>query len=167
MIIDLSSFFDKTTLSMEINETLDLDCIDVNGRDIYFTEPVKITGKIYKVSNDMILEGKIKYKYKENCARCLKEFEKEIYTDLSGKLVEESKAEEDRDDEEAIPFKDKKLNLKNAIVSQIILSFPMKSICKADCKGLCPMCGKNLNKGECDCEVDDIDPRMAKLKELL
>lgn len=167
MIIDLSSFLDETTLSMEIDETLDLDCIDVNGRDIYFIEPIKITGKIYKVSGDMILEGNINYKYKENCARCLKEFEREIDTVLSGKLVEGFKAEEDSDDEDIILIKEEKLDLKDAIISQIILSFPMKSICKTNCKGLCPICGKDLNEGKCDCKVDDIDPRMAKLKELL
>lgn len=166
MIIDLSSFFDKTVLSMEIDEALELNCVDINGRDVYFTEPIKITGKIYKVSEDLILEGNINYKYKENCARCLKEFEKEVNTVLSGKLVEKSKVEEDID-EEVIFYSEKKLNIKDSVIGQIILSFPMKSICKTDCKGLCPMCGKDLNDGNCDCKVDNIDPRMAKLKELL
>lgn len=48
-----------------------------------------------------------------------------------------------------------------------MLETPMQPICKPDCKGLCVECGQNLNEAECDCEVDDIDPRMAALKALL
>jgi uncharacterized protein len=43
---------------------------------------------------------------------------------------------------------------------------PTKRLCSEDCKGLCPYCGKDLNEGRCDCEVDEIDPRFEVLKKL-
>jgi uncharacterized protein len=49
----------------------------------------------------------------------------------------------------------------------VIVSTPMRVLCRYDCEGICPTCGKNLNEGMCDCEVDDIDPRMAALRTLL
>jgi len=49
----------------------------------------------------------------------------------------------------------------------LLLDTPTAPLCKPDCAGLCPMCGENLNHGQCDCETDAIDPRMAKLKDLL
>jgi uncharacterized protein len=43
------------------------------------------------------------------------------------------------------------VELDDEIRQEIILDYPMKIICKAECKGLCPNCGQNLNTGECDC----------------
>ncbi len=48
-----------------------------------------------------------------------------------------------------------------------LLEIPMKPICGEDCQGLCMVCGQNLNEADCDCEDDDIDPRLIKLRSLL
>ena len=48
-----------------------------------------------------------------------------------------------------------------------ILALPIRPLCKSDCAGLCQECGQNLNEADCGCETDDIDPRFAKLRELL
>jgi DUF177 domain-containing protein len=42
----------------------------------------------------------------------------------------------------------------------------MKPLCRADCQGLCPVCGTNLNKGTCSCKREWEDPRLAALKKL-
>ncbi len=49
----------------------------------------------------------------------------------------------------------------------LLLDTPTTPLCKPDCAGLCPICGENLNHGQCDCEPEAIDPRLAKLKDLL
>jgi len=48
-----------------------------------------------------------------------------------------------------------------------ILGIPLHPLCRPGCRGLCSQCGQNLNKGECDCQTDKIDPRLAILKDLL
>ncbi len=48
-----------------------------------------------------------------------------------------------------------------------LIAAPMQPLCRPDCQGLCMECGQNLNEADCGCEADDIDPRLAKLKELL
>ena len=58
------------------------------------------------------------------------------------------------------------LDLTEAIRQYTLLAVPMKTVCKKDCSGLCPTCGKNLNEGKCDCPTQDIDPRWSKLAEL-
>ena len=58
------------------------------------------------------------------------------------------------------------LDLKEAIRQNALLAVPMKPLCRADCAGLCQICGKDLNKGNCDCAKDNIDPRWSKLIEL-
>ena len=49
----------------------------------------------------------------------------------------------------------------------IILSLPYRFLCREDCKGLCPVCGKNLNTGSCGCRSGKVDPRLEILKKLI
>ena len=60
-----------------------------------------------------------------------------------------------------------KLDLNELVYSEVIVSLPMKHLCKDDCKGICVKCGKNLNEGRCDCPEKEIDPRLSALAELL
>jgi uncharacterized protein len=52
------------------------------------------------------------------------------------------------------------------LAEQVLLAIPMKTICRSDCKGLCPHCGTNLNSDECRCESHAGDPRLAPLARL-
>lgn len=56
------------------------------------------------------------------------------------------------------------INLNPILRDLVIVSTPMQILCRPDCKGLCPRCGTDLNQGQCDCEIDDVDPRLAVLK---
>jgi uncharacterized protein len=58
------------------------------------------------------------------------------------------------------------LDLTDAVRQYALLNIPIKALCKKDCVGLCPTCGKNLNEGKCRCPKDKIDPRWSKLAEL-
>ena len=49
----------------------------------------------------------------------------------------------------------------------VILELPMRFLCSEDCKGLCPLCGANLNRGPCACGDREQDPRWEPLKKLL
>ena len=49
---------------------------------------------------------------------------------------------------------------------EILMNWPMQVLCKEDCKGLCPSCGANLNLTTCDCDSTDLDPRMAKIRDV-
>jgi len=58
------------------------------------------------------------------------------------------------------------LDITEAVRQYFLLAIPMKPLCKKDCAGLCPTCGKNLNQGKCDCPAQNTDPRWAKLADL-
>ena len=59
------------------------------------------------------------------------------------------------------------LDLGEAIRQYAQLVIPMKPLCRQDCAGLCPKCGKNLNEGPCACPAEETDPRWAKLTQLM
>lgn len=172
MKINLSRLLlDRQDYNIEINNSVNISCIESKRGNIFLKEPLKIKGNIYKVDNDLFLDAKLVYTYNETCSRCLKEFYNTIETRLYGKLLEKNRnsfnlnIEEDKE-EPTIFYDGNNLDLLKAIEDAVILSLPMKPLCDENCKGLCPICGKNLNDGECDCNIDDIDPRLAKLKEL-
>lgn len=58
------------------------------------------------------------------------------------------------------------LLLEDALREQVLLALPLKVICREDCKGLCPLCGSNLNAEQCSCAEPVEDPRWAALKDI-
>jgi uncharacterized protein len=58
------------------------------------------------------------------------------------------------------------LLLEDVLREQVLLAVPLKAICREDCKGLCPHCGKNLNLAQCSCEEPVEDLRWSGLREL-
>jgi uncharacterized protein len=100
------------------------------------------------------------------CDRCLApvpvridlEFERDVYSP-------EVDAGDDAEDNLDI-MAGYQLNVENLVFNEILMNWPMKVLCKADCKGICKMCGKNLNLGECGCDTFVPDPRMAVIKDI-
>lgn len=168
MKINLSRLLDRTVYKIDFDQTMELSEVIVNQRQLKLVSPVRIKGDVYKTDDGTYLSAHVIYEYSENCARCLKEFTNRIQTVLSGRLMEKSKSFEQQNDEELIIYYDgDEVELKEHVIAAVLLSLPMKSVCDEACKGLCPHCGEDLNEGQCDCLVEDIDPRLAKLKELL
>jgi len=58
------------------------------------------------------------------------------------------------------------LLLEDVMREQVLLAVPIKTVCREDCKGLCPHCGQNRNQGSCDCAVQESDPRWDALRGL-
>jgi len=58
------------------------------------------------------------------------------------------------------------IDLQPFIYDQVVLAIPMQPLCRPECAGLCPVCGSNRNEVSCTCEVAEIDPRFALLKQL-
>ena len=167
MIIDLSSFLDDTNELLHFEGSLEIDSSDLTERDIVIVEPVNFTGDIFKVDGNKEISIKISYTYNENCHRCLKSTTNEIGTILSGKLVNTKDNIENDEAEgydELFYYEKERLNIREYIINQVILSVPMKSLCSLECKGLCITCGADLNNAECNCIKENIDPRFEKLK---
>lgn len=59
------------------------------------------------------------------------------------------------------------IDLTEGLRQSVILSLPSKLLCRGNCRGLCPRCGRDLNKGDCDCGGEEIDPRFETLRPLL
>ena len=54
------------------------------------------------------------------------------------------------------------IDVDELILNEILVNFPAKILCQEDCKGICPVCGKNRNLEPCQCDDTVLDPRMAQ-----
>lgn len=122
---------------VDIEENLEPASLNLETEQTHFSEGLKVRARLEKDGDILTVNCSVKGTKRQICSRCLSEFdipiEKEInfVYELSG--------------EYAIELDDK-------IKDEIILDYPLKILCKPDCKGLCPRCGKNLNEGPCGCE---------------
>ncbi len=58
------------------------------------------------------------------------------------------------------------LDVDKLLYNEILVGWPMKILCSEDCKGICNVCGQNLNEGTCDCEDTSLDPRMSVIRDV-
>ena len=100
------------------------------------------------------------------CDRCLREVKVTLPLSLAYRF-DMKLTEEELLKEEDVPCIDgTELDVDALIYAQILMDWPMKVLCREDCKGLCPRCGKNLNEGPCGCEEEPKDPRMAAISDI-
>ena len=164
MLIDLKKYFSGENISQRIDYTIDLSAVEMDGYRPFVT-PVQVVGDIRAFASSAELHVTVSYAFSMPCNRCLTETRKELSHSISHVLVNKLNDEEDFDD--YIVVQGDTLDLDELIYSDIILLTPSKYVCKEDCRGLCPTCGKNLNEGGCACQKQQTDPRLEALRQLL
>ena len=106
----------------------------------------------------------VSFEYSAPCDRCGEETITPFVRSFDHTVVQSLVGDNEDDYLEAPDFT---LDLDSPVTADILLDLPSKHLCKEDCKGLCPKCGKNLNHGDCGCDLREIDPRLEALKKLL
>jgi uncharacterized protein len=82
---------------------------------------------------------------------------------LDMKLANEERSE---DLEEQAYLNGMDLDVDQLVRLEVLMGWPLKVLCREDCKGICDRCGKNLNDGACDCDDSPKDPRMAAISDI-
>lgn len=134
--------------------------------DVEFTSAAHVSGSLSGDVRSMFLKCDISVGYKTHCARCFCDVESVFETDILKPVALKGALEDEEDDEYLIAEK-AALDLYIPVMDAVILEFPMRVICRDDCRGLCSKCGKDLNEGDCGCDTREIDPRLEVLRQLL
>ena len=101
------------------------------------------------------------------CDRCAKDVDVTVGIDYDNEIDANTTAEERIADLDEQPYIDgPNLDIDGLVRNEMILNLPLKVLCREDCKGVCPKCGRDLNEGACDCEQGSPDPRMAAILEI-
>lgn len=162
MVIDVSELFSNKNKRKELHLDLEKDKFFYDNEFIQFSKPVKAHLILKSIDDEIDLTGSMEMELLLACSRCLETFSYSIHIELNERLSKTLKSE----DEDIIFIENDRLDLNEIMENNIISMLPIKKLCSKDCKGLCHHCGINLNHSTCKCIIDDVDPRLAKLKEL-
>ena len=102
-----------------------------------------------------------------NCDRCLSKVDVPMNISIRQELPMLDGKPVNPDPEDAAAFLDDgMLDLDQMVLDEMYLEWPAKVLCREDCKGLCPVCGQNLNERDCGCDREVLDPRMARFQDV-
>ncbi len=163
MLVNLSKIFTRDENEKQLNAEFDFSAENVSY-DAAFEQPVKADLFLKKGSDGTFIRLTVQATAKCSCARCLKLFEKDF--SFSQEFIVTPATLTDPDNE--IPVDSSNiLDVKQLVLQELSLEIPQVLLCKEDCPGLCPKCGRPMEEN-CGCQSQkEIDPRLLILKQLL
>ena len=126
------------------------EIMDLVDPAIRFPRPIRYEINASLTGGMLLLRGRLETRVLLKCSRCLEEFERDLTVEsfFSRKEVEAGEG---------------KIDLTEDLREDIILTLPLKPLCTSECRGLCPICGRNLNRDKCDCAPAGEDSPFAGL----
>ena len=101
------------------------------------------------------------------CARCLTPVERTFDLDIERRVdMKLSPWEREEALEETVFIEGNALDPEILVHNELLVQWPIRVLCKEDCKGICSRCGANLNDGACSCDTAELDPRMAAIRDI-
>lgn len=165
MLVNLTEYFDingtsHLSVPFEAEDLFD----GIEHREIVKRSPIELD--ITSIGEGKLeIKGDVSITLKDKCSRCLEDVEVDVSASFDYSVVKPDGYHELSDDEQL--FMDGySLNADILANNELLMSLPMKVLCKDDCKGLCPVCFINRNHGNCGCDTFVPDPRMAALTDI-
>ena len=163
MRIDISEILKNEGSSLEFDFQTDLSEFEPNAvSTLELSGPVQVKGRVVNQAGVVCVRGEARAVYQGACSRCMEPVQKEeslpFELDVLGNCFSG-----DYSDVEAL--KSGELLFDELIYNMVAMSVPMRFLCRDDCKGLCSEGGANLNLEQCSWKKEEIDPRLAVLKD--
>ena len=162
MIINLEPIFNIEGSSSEFDYELDLKDEPFDGT-LPFTSPVRVKGRVGNHAGIVTISAQADFVLDICCDRCAKLLDYPVSISTEHTLVTSLN---DEKNDELLLVNELRFDVDELVTDDIFLNLPNKFLCREDCKGLCPTCGKDLNEGSCGCKKE-VDPRLAVLQQLL
>ena len=168
MQIHLSDVTDSEGKIIQFSSEVELDKISFQMGEFPILDRSPVELRIANTGNKVLeLTGKGSLTVGIPCDRCLEQVSVTIPYDIDRKLdMKQTDKErvENLDENDYLTGMD--LDVDRLVYLEVLMSWPLKVLCKEDCKGICSRCGKNLNEGPCGCAEEPKDPRMAAISDI-
>ncbi|HVJ08662.1 MAG TPA: DUF177 domain-containing protein [Acidisarcina sp.] len=165
---------------LEFDEILQPGAIEY-GSDVKQLGPFQVSGRAdllqeHRGPRDVVSDIRLRANYEGHfevpCARCVEPVNYDLKEDFdlifrpTGADGEAAERSITTSETEIGYYQGSGLELEDVLREQVLLSLPAKTLCRPDCKGLCPRCGINLNTETCTCDENKSDPRWTALSDL-
>lgn len=164
LLVDLNRLRREGRTRVEVE--IPTDAAIWRGVDLTPRGPLVVRLEAQQAGPDVVVRGAIRGTFEQSCRRCLAPVGVEIDEEL-GRLYRVGDERGDEESEDVLPLPERgDLDLSEAVREQVLVAVPRYVYCRAECQGLCPQCGTNLNESECECTTDERDERWAPLRQL-
>lgn len=147
--------FDKRAVEAKaavVNDVLPADDSVWRASDAVPAGPLKVTGRLSAAgSGRFYWHGKVEGDVVLPCRRCLVDTKVHVQDESHVIFAEEGSEETDDPDVQVLDERSSVIDLRSTVREQWLLNAPAYAVCREDCRGLCPTCGKDLNEGPCKC----------------
>ena len=167
MLYNLSDVFTTEGKVDNISVSLEMENFET-GMGVYpILEKSPVALKFTNIGKNQIrVEGNMNVAFGAVCDRCVEETTVKLELTFD-RTVSPNTEDTDLDEADDLAFIEGfQIDIEAFVYNEIIVNWPLKILCKEDCKGVCPVCGQNLNEKECGCDTFVPDPRMAVLKDI-
>ena len=145
-------------------ETVHQSALGLEWSGLEFGPELHVQLDVGRSGNDLDLALSFAGDRRGECDRCLKPFEVAFQGSLRA-IARKASPDHELAGQDGVIFHDGLvLDLTVEVREAVLLDIPIQQLCTADCRGLCPTCGIDLNTGQCDCSPDRIDPRWEALR---
>jgi DUF177 domain-containing protein len=134
--------------------------------NLQLTSRFDIDLQLNKVLKEVMVSGNVQFSIEATCSRCLKTVKLDLKPEVNLVLIPREGVEDKDENINHETYIGDEVDIGGYIREQIAMSLPFKVVCTENCKGLCSNCGLNLNTEQCDCESEQVDPRLSVLKDL-
>ena len=162
MLLDLHEIIEMPGRSVPFRCELDRERLAFPSL-VAFDGPVTAQGLVKNTAGVLELTADVTAEMTVLCDRCGKPVRRRLTPRFTATLQADA---EDADSDDVFPLTGDEADVSDVLETCFILNTDQRFLCRDDCKGLCPTCGKDLNDGPCGCGKE-IDPRMAALGQLL
>ena len=140
------------TKAAVVDDTLPIDDPVWQESDPVPSTPLKVTGRLSAAgAGRFYWHGEISGDVVLPCRRCLADTRVHVQDEAHVIFAEEGSDETDDPDVQVLDARSNQIDLGPAVREQWLLNVPTYAVCREDCKGICPTCGRDLNEGPCDC----------------
>jgi uncharacterized protein len=153
-----------------VSKTYSPDELDCQGAEFRQSDTLKVDAVAELTGAEIRIHGHIATRLEATCDRCLGPVEIPVERDFDlayrpiGSIARQEEIEISRAELEVGFYSGNGIELADVVTEQVILAVPMKVICGADCRGLCPICGANRNLESCNCPEAPADSPFASLE---
>lgn len=146
MVADLRRIFNTAGLKESFDYTMSSSDFPEND-SFSFKGDIAVSGEFYNRADVVHLDYSIRFALDIVCDRCLKEFVRDYYFEFRHIVVKTVSS----DNDEYVIAENDRVDMNEIAISDLLLSLPTKMLCRDDCKGLCSVCGCDLNESGCNC----------------
>lgn len=140
------------------------DELDITDTDLKVTATIQLEGVVENAGDVILLKADVKTEIERTCGRCLKVFTEPLAAQVVEKFYP---AGAENIENDAFIYESDLLDITEPVRESLLLAVPLQSLCREDCRGLCPVCGADRNEGDCGCDATTVDPRLAALKQFI